>query len=380
MSGLPDRPTPMPQSMYEEIYGKQLPRTRPSSGLSLATVFRQAYLYYISYPKDSLRMKTLVGSIWVLATLHAIFRMLDYLHLAERLLTLAVSHTVWHYSVKSYTRPEILPDGEWSVYAGVTVGIFICFVLQIFFVRMIYLSMAYSHSHLYPLPNELCCEVTKRWRKLLTGTMILLLAAQTGFGVYFAYSLFHLWDLLRLHEAVFTAMVPYYILRVVLDATVSATLCIILYDARGFTKSMKLIKTLLVYSMNRFLLTTIVVIAQTIILIAKPESIWAMVIEFISAQLYVNSFLAMLNSRNRLRNIGGQESVYVYSNSRQGVSAVSVPRFKRESYGETQRGEEDKYPASDAISGIRVGTETVALSDFSLEAKAEANRAALERA
>lgn len=88
----------------------------------------------------------------------------------------------------------------------------------------------------------------------------------------------------------------------------------------------------------------------------------------------------MLNSRNRLRNIGGQESVYVYSNSRQGVSAVSVPRFKRESYGETQRGEEDKYPTSDAISGIRVGTETVALSDFSLEAKAEANRAALERA
>ncbi|KAJ8698959.1 hypothetical protein PTI98_005607 [Pleurotus ostreatus] len=344
MSGLPDRPTPMPQSMYEEIYGASLVSCQVMLALyGIASL--QAYLYYISYPKDSLRMKTLVGSIWVLATLHAIF----------------LSHTVWHYSVKSYTRPEILPDGEWSVYAGVTVGIFICFVLQIFFVRMIYL-------------------MTKRWRKLLTGTMILLLAAQTGFGVYFAYSLFHLWDLLRLHEAVFTAMVPYYILRVVLDATVSATLCIILYDARGFTKSMKLIKTLLVYSMNRFLLTTIVVIAQTIILIAKPESIWAMVIEFISAQLYVNSFLAMLNSRNRLRNIGGQESVYVYSNSRQGVSAVSVPRFKRESYGETQRGEEDKYPASDAISGIRVGTETVALSDFSLEAKAEANRAALERA
>ncbi|KAF4575452.1 hypothetical protein EYR36_006812 [Pleurotus pulmonarius] len=282
MSGLPDRPTPMPQSMYEEIY---------------------------------------------------------------------VSHTVWHYSVKSYSRPEILPDGEWSVYS-------------------------------FTLPDELyvLLKVTKRWRKLLTGTMVILLCAQTGFGVYFAYSLFHLWDLLRLHEAVFTAMVPYYILRVVLDAMVSATLCIILYDARGFTRSMKLIKTLIVYSMNRFLLTTIVVVAQTIILIAKPESIWAMVIEFISAQLYVNSFLAMLNSRNRLRNIGGQESVYVYSNSRQGVSAVSVPRFKRESYGETQRGEEDKYPTSDAISGIRVGTETVALSDFSIDAKAEANRAALESA
>ncbi|KAF4601612.1 hypothetical protein EYR40_004810 [Pleurotus pulmonarius] len=305
------------------------------SGSPNANAPKHAYMYFVTYQKDSIRMKMLVGCIWALATLHAIF----------------LSHTVWHYSVKSYSRPEILPDGEWSVYS-------------------------------FTLPDELyvLLKVTKRWRKLLTGTMVILLCAQTGFGVYFAYSLFHLWDLLRLHEAVFTAMVPYYILRVVLDAMVSATLCIILYDARGFTRSMKLIKTLIVYSMNRFLLTTIVVVAQTIILIAKPESIWAMVIEFISAQLYVNSFLAMLNSRNRLRNIGGQESVYVYSNSRQGVSAVSVPRFKRESYGETQRGEEDKYPTSDAISGIRVGTETVALSDFSIDAKAEANRAALESA
>ncbi|KAG9225248.1 hypothetical protein CCMSSC00406_0007079 [Pleurotus cornucopiae] len=163
-------------------------------------------------------------------------------------------------------------------------------------------------------------------------------------------------------------MVPLFVIRVISDGTVSATLCIILYDARGFTRSVRLIKTLIIYSMNRFLLTTLVVIAQTAILISQPESIWAMVIEFISAQLYVNSFFAMLNSRNRLRHMGGQESsqsqLFASSGGRARVSAVSAPRFRRASWVETQRGEDVKFFAEDGGAGIRVRTETFALSDL----------------
>ncbi|KAF9490272.1 hypothetical protein BDN71DRAFT_1511449 [Pleurotus eryngii] len=108
-------------------------------------------------------------------------------------------------------------------------------------------------------------------------------------------------------------MVPLFLTRVVSDALVSATLCIILYDARSFARSLKLIKTLIVYAMNRFLLTTLVAIFQTVVLIIEPESIWAMIIELITAQFYVNSFFAVLNSRSHLRDMATQESIHFTS-------------------------------------------------------------------
>ncbi|THU98492.1 hypothetical protein K435DRAFT_964930 [Dendrothele bispora CBS 962.96] len=59
----------------------------------------------------------------------------------------------------------------------------------------------------------------------------------------------------------------------------------------------------MIYAMERFALTTVVVVVQTIVLIAKPTSIWAMCIEFVTPQIYTNNFLATLNSRNHLRDI-----------------------------------------------------------------------------
>ncbi|KAF9486718.1 hypothetical protein BDN71DRAFT_1594803 [Pleurotus eryngii] len=163
----------------------------------------QAYLYYITYPRDSLPLKALVGGIWGLATLHA------------GLLT--VAHTVYHYSVRTTHSPVDVEAAISTAYVIVMSG---------------------------------------RWRVVPTAALMLLLVAQIGFGISTVCSI----------------------------CGNLATLCIILYDARGFTMSVRLIKTLIIYSMNRFLLTTLVVVAQTAILISKPESIWAMVIKFISAQ------------------------------------------------------------------------------------------------
>ncbi|KAF9487656.1 hypothetical protein BDN71DRAFT_1458317 [Pleurotus eryngii] len=94
-----------------------------------------------------------------------------------------------------------------------------------------------------------------------------------------------------------------------------------------------------------------------------------MVIEYISAQLYVNSFFATLNCRNRLRHIGRPDSsAYISSASRPRVSAVSAPRFRRESWVESQRGDDVKFSAEN-VGGIKIGTEILALSDISVDQK-----------
>lgn len=96
--------------------------------------------------------------------------------------------------------------------------------------------------------------------------------------------------------------------------------------------------------------------------------------------VYVNSFFAMLNSRNRLRHIGAQDSSFSPSQAQAqsqsqsqsqpfagaGAGAVSAPRFRRASWVETQRGEDAKFFAEDGYggAGIRVRTETFALSDL----------------
>jgi len=108
----------------------------------------------------------------------------------------------------------------------------------------------------------------------------------------------------NLRGTVYVAMVPLFASRVAADCCTTVTLCILLYRTRpSFKSTMRLVTTLIIYAINRFILTTIVVIVQTIILLAQPDSIWAMTIEFVTVHLYVNSFLAALNSRNHLREI-----------------------------------------------------------------------------
>lgn len=231
----------------------------------------QTYMYFLKYENDGAVMKAMVLVLWMLGTTHATF----------------VCHTVYHYLVLSYTNPLSLIDGEWSVYAATCVGVVSCFIVQIFFARMIY--------HL----------TTHMWRLVLTTVFTILILGQVAFGVELSVKLFQIWQLPKLKAAVYVAMVPLFTIRVVSDAVTASTLCFTLYKTRpSQPRSIRLVNTLIVYAINRFVLTTVVVVVQTIILIVRPDSIWAMVIEFVSVHLYVNSLLATLNSRSHLRNMG----------------------------------------------------------------------------
>ncbi|KAF9491298.1 hypothetical protein BDN71DRAFT_1453309 [Pleurotus eryngii] len=85
--------------------------------------------------------------------------------------------------------------------------------------------------------------------------------------------------------------------------------------------------------------------------------------------VYVNSFFATLKCRNRLRHIGRPDSsAYISSASRPRISTVSAPRFRGESWVESQRGDDVKFSAEN-VAKIKIKTETLALSDFSVDQK-----------
>ncbi|THU98503.1 hypothetical protein K435DRAFT_964938 [Dendrothele bispora CBS 962.96] len=323
----PDRISPVDQSTFNDTYGGSLICCMVMLVLYGLAVL-QTYMYFMNYGRDSFAMKALVGFVWSMATVHAIF----------------VCHTVYHYVVLSYSNPLSLFDGEWSVYAATSVGVVLCFCIQMFFARMLYFL------------------TKKRWRLIVTSVLGVLILGQVAFGIYLSYRLFSIWLLPNLHEMVYDAMVPLFVIRVLSDTITAVALCVILFDSRtGFSQSLKLIKTLMIYAMERFVLTTLVVLVQTIILIAKPTSIWAMVIEFVTAQLYTNSFLATLNSRNHLRDISRVgDSGYMSSSGVRSNVVDTRPGTSQVMNISTDSSQFDvKYAG-----GVRIGTETLVMTDL----------------
>ncbi|KAH9934390.1 uncharacterized protein B0H18DRAFT_981599 [Fomitopsis serialis] len=283
-----NRPTPVSQSIFQQTYGGSLACCQIMLvfyGLSVL----QSYLYFIRYEKDRIYLRLLVLVLFCLSTVHSIF----------------VCHTVWHYLVFSYTDVALLTDGEWSVYAATTVGVVTCFLVQCFFARTLY-------------------QLLKgRWRLIITTVMIVLILAQLGFGITLSYKLFQIWQLYLLKEAVYISMIPLFCVRMAADAVTATTLCVALYETTtDFRSSVKLIKMLIMYAVNRFVLTTVVVAVQTIVLIVRPGEIWAMVLEFITVHIYVNSLLATLNARDHLRHIGTGSSMAIESRVPTGRSAL----------------------------------------------------------
>lgn len=273
---MPDRLTPMPQALYAETYGGGLVCAMVMLvlyGLSLI----QAYMYFAKYRKDHRALRVLVAVICVLGSVHAFF----------------VCHLVYHYLVRTYTNPLMLVDGVWSVYTATLIGVLVCPIIQLFFVRTIY--------HL----------VGKPWRLILTVVLTVLIAAQLALGLFLCVREYQIWRLADLHQVAHIAMIPLFAVRVAGDAIIATTLCVCFYDAKTTVSSrrtMGMLNWLMVYAINRFVLTAAVVLAQMIILINRPDALWAMEFEYPIIHLYINSFLATLNARRSLRSkVGGTD-------------------------------------------------------------------------
>ncbi|KAJ7173625.1 hypothetical protein C8R46DRAFT_1215550 [Mycena filopes] len=351
---LPDRITPLTQAQFSETYGGSLiccMVSLPVFGISLLQVdcgslallvvhltSSQTYIYYLNYPRDSKWLKYMVAVLVFI----------------ESVQTWMICHTVYHYSILSYSNPLSLIDGEWSVYTAIALGIPTCFLIQIYFARMVYLL------------------VKKKWRLATAIVFGVLIVAQIGFGLCVAIKFILIWELPKLHTIVYWALVPLYSIRVLSDTLTATVLCLVLYDASTrsvYRRSTNMFKTLMIYAMNRFVLTTVAVIIQTCVLIAKPQSIWAMAMDFVTVHLYVNSFLATLNARNSVRGSGPDSTTGGVN-----TEGSTLPKYPPSRYGNNPSGERAEAGEKPAVNlflgqrgdnaGVRIKQETFVMSDL----------------
>ncbi|KAF8801141.1 hypothetical protein BYT27DRAFT_7198636 [Phlegmacium glaucopus] len=83
---------------------------------------------------------------------------------------------------------------------------------------------------------------------------------------------------------------------------IAGSLCVLLHGSRtDYKKTNAIINSLIVYAINRCLLTLVVGIVETIMFSIMPKSLWYLAIDFVYGKLYANSLLATLNSRQFFR-------------------------------------------------------------------------------
>lgn len=129
-----------------------------------------------------------------------------------------------------------------------------------------------------------------------------LVIAHFAFGLETAVLSFKETQIDTLQRVILSAIVPFGITAVLSDVCITIALCVLLHGIRSpITETNVLVNTLIVYAINRCLLTAIVTVAEVIIFTINPNSMWYIALDFVMGKLYANSFLASLNSRNSLR-------------------------------------------------------------------------------
>ncbi|KAI6169751.1 hypothetical protein EDD17DRAFT_1748884 [Pisolithus thermaeus] len=263
----------------------------------------QTYLYYMYYSEDSLLVKLLVATIWILDSLHISF----------------MCYMLYYYLIINYGVPTALAYIVWSYQVTVLINMLVIFAVQCFFAHKIH--------YLYH----------RKVRWFVTVPIMVLVIAAVGFGLS-PYCFFNFMRAILIKQiaAVFVTAIrnetsvltrtwyygvtPSVGTAVLAEILITVSLCVLLYDnglRSAVPRTKRLLNSLITYAANRCLLTSIVAIAElsvvrmtddkmiasllNIFQNADQQAAWTMGLNFIIGKLYANSFLASLNTRQYLR-------------------------------------------------------------------------------
>ncbi|ETW81805.1 hypothetical protein HETIRDRAFT_173483 [Heterobasidion irregulare TC 32-1] len=227
------------------IYGITLSQT--------VTYYRQSGL------KDPRFLKIIVFVLWALDTLHLILCII----------------TVYWYLITNFSNPSALTRTVWAL-NGV-IGL----IVECFFARRVWIL----GKNIY-----------------ITATIVILSLLHFVFGIVFTVEEFILQEFSRFPSLIWIACAGLGSAAAT-DIIIAASMCWYLWKSRtGFKGTDSIIATLMAYSINTGLLTSIIATAAVITFAVLPSSFVWLSCFWVLGKCYVNSFLATLNNREALRN------------------------------------------------------------------------------
>ncbi|OBZ74939.1 hypothetical protein A0H81_05649 [Grifola frondosa] len=224
----------------------------------------QTYQYYDRYWNDGLGLKLFVVIIGILDTAQLV----------------AVVQSNWWYLIENYGNVSALTSVEWSLGVEIAMTCSVGLLVQMFFAKRVW---ALSEKN-----------------TVITTLIILTTLTQFSLGIYYT-TLGQSTDFSSIAKITWASTASL-ACSIAGDVIITASMCFYLHRSRsGMRRTDKLINVLIVYTVNTGLLTTICAICTIILVSILPFATFTG--ELIYCKCYVNSTLASLNARSRLRSL-----------------------------------------------------------------------------
>ncbi|CAA7267454.1 unnamed protein product [Cyclocybe aegerita] len=254
----------------------------------------QTFIFFKGNMRDNPAFKSLIAFLWFLDCLHLIFMV----------------HGIYQYLIANFSNVAALSEPTWSLLASIVKLLETQFLFRrlsgpSFFDSELRRCVLARSNHI----SVVLCSVFARRIWLLSGRKNLLLFVILSFslfvfatGIAFAARGFVDGSYARLilesKWLLYTALGG----SVIADGLVTTSLCILLDRSRSGHKSTdSLVNALILYTINTGLLTSLCATACFVTFAIWPHEFVFMGIYFALSKLYLNSLLAMLNTREILR-------------------------------------------------------------------------------
>ncbi|KAH8995617.1 hypothetical protein EDB92DRAFT_2102046 [Lactarius akahatsu] len=196
------------------------------------------------------------------------------------------THTVLHvliivrYLVLNFGNFQSLDSSMWAMSIQVVVSILVGASVQLYYTRRVYIV---SRSIFIPI------------------LIVALVVLGSSFGFLFTAKEFILQRFANFHSLTWISCVGM-TTSALADLLIAAAMCWSLYRRKtGYARTDSIIMTLMAYSINSGLLTSVLAGAMTISFIVSPSSLVSLAFYWAMSKCYTNSLLAMLNCRDHVR-------------------------------------------------------------------------------
>ncbi|KAL1740213.1 hypothetical protein HDZ31DRAFT_68153 [Schizophyllum fasciatum] len=251
----------------------------------------QTYNYHKGRFDDPWILDAFVYWLWTLETLHLGL----------------VMHGCYFYMVTNYNNPASMISPTWSLLVQVFVTCLTDVAVRGFFGRRVWIMMT-QRSRTLAYVVVFCIGTSS----LLTfasgiafGTRAFMVGTFAGFN--------------EISYLLYTALGS----GVVADAFIAISMCVLLSHSRtGLRNTDSVIDTLILYTINTSLLTTVCSVACFISYAVRPNEFIFLGIYFILSELFINSLLASLNARTIIRS----RSAAKFDSATRTVTLDALPR------------------------------------------------------
>ncbi|RDB17544.1 hypothetical protein Hypma_001182 [Hypsizygus marmoreus] len=226
----------------------------------------QMYWYYHQFDRDPWLHKYSVAILWVLDTFH-----------------LAITvHAVYVYTITGFGNVEGLQHILWSIKLQVSINVVVVLMVQSLYAYRVWILGGYHGG-------------------VLGYLVAAVVAAGFAIGIIIAYQIYTV-DKYKELDAVGWAINASLATSTAIDFVIAGAMCFYLRKSKGSeTRLNSRISRMMQYTLSSGLFTSACSLSAMFSYILLPETFIFLAVEFLLTKLYVGSFFAMLNARERPR-------------------------------------------------------------------------------